>query len=72
MTRNIGTVDRGIRLVIGVLILGLYGALDPPWKYVTLIGLIPVGTALTGNCPLYTLFGISTCAKRADSGAGPR
>ena len=60
MARNVGTLDRLIRLVIGVLILGLYGALDPPWKYVTLLGLIPVGTALTGNCPLYSILGIST------------
>ncbi len=61
MTRNVGTIDRGIRLVIGILILGLYGALEPPWRYVTLIGLIPIGTALTGNCPMYTLFRINTC-----------
>lgn len=60
MARNIGPLDRAIRLVIGVLILGLYGALDSPWKYVTLLGLIPVGTALTGSCPLYSLLGIST------------
>lgn len=61
MQRNIGRTDRIIRLILGVLILGLYGALLPPWKYVTLLGLIPVGTALTGNCPIYTLFGINTC-----------
>lgn len=64
MTRNMGTLDRVIRLMVGVLILGLYGALDPPLKYLTLIGLIPVGTALTGTCPLYTLLGISTCPRR--------
>jgi hypothetical protein len=34
------------------MILGLYGALDPPWKYVTLLGLIPLGSALTGFCPM--------------------
>ena len=61
MTRNIGTADWAIRLVVGVLALGLYGALDGPWKYLALVGLIPVGTALTGNCPPYTLLGISTC-----------
>ncbi len=68
MIRNVGTIDRGIRLVIGVLILGLYGALEPPWRYVTLLGLIPVGTALTGNCPMYTLFGINTCKTGGSSG----
>lgn len=64
MTRNVGTLDRAIRLVVGALVLGLFGALSGPWKYVTLLGLIPVGTALTGNCPLYTLFGFSTGAVR--------
>ena len=60
MTRNVGRVDRVIRIVIGVLFLGLYGALDPPLRYLTLFGLIPLGTGLLGNCPLYTLFGVST------------
>jgi DUF2892 family protein len=63
MTRNIGTADRIIRLILGGVILGLYGALAPPLRYLTLLGLIPLGTALTGNCPLYTLLGISTCRR---------
>jgi Inner membrane protein YgaP-like, transmembrane domain len=60
MTRNVGALDRAIRLVVGVLLLGLYGALDSPWKYATLLGLIPLGTALTGMCPLYSMLGFST------------
>ena len=60
MTRNAGWIDRVVRLVIGVLILGLYGALDPPLRYLTLLGLIPVATALTGFCPLYAVLGWST------------
>lgn len=63
MTRNIGAVDRVIRFAVGVLILGLYGALQPPGRYLTLLGLIPLGTALTGNCPLYSLLGVSTVRK---------
>jgi hypothetical protein len=62
MTRNLGMLDRLIRLVIGVMILGLYGALEPPLRYLTLVGLIPLGTALVGSCPIYTLFGWSTRA----------
>jgi hypothetical protein len=58
---NTGRVDRAIRLVLGVVVLGLYGATDPPLKYVTLLGLIPVATGLSGFCPLYRLFGVSTC-----------
>jgi hypothetical protein len=49
---NIGWRERLIRLVAGILILGLYGALPEPWCYLTLIGLLPFGTALTGHCPL--------------------
>ncbi len=63
MGRNVGTIDRIIRLVLGVMLLGLYGALEPPLRYLTLVGLIPLGTAILGSCPLYTLFGISTRRK---------
>jgi len=57
MTRNVTTIDRAFRLVIGILILGLYSALDAPWRYLTLVGLIPLGSAVTGFCPLYALLG---------------
>ncbi len=60
MTKNIGTLDRAVRLILGALVLGLFGALTGPWKYLTLLGLIPVGTALTGNCPIYSLLGKSS------------
>lgn len=58
---NVGTADRVIRLVLGVMALGLYGALESPWKYLTLFGLILIATAVTGFCPLYRLLGLSTC-----------
>jgi hypothetical protein len=57
---NVGTVDRVIRLLLGVLLLGLYGALESPWKYFTLLGLVLVATALSSVCPLYRLIGLST------------
>lgn len=63
MVRNVGTIDRIIRLVLGVMLLGLFGALDPPLRYLTLIGLLLLGTGLLGNCPLYTLLRISTSRK---------
>ena len=58
---NTGRTDRAIRFVIGVVLLGLYGAADPPLKYLTLLGLIPLATGLSGFCPLYRLLGVSTC-----------
>ena len=57
MLRNLGTVERVVRILAGLMILGLYGALDSPWKYLTLIGLVPLGTGLVGYCPVYKAFG---------------
>ena len=70
MNRNMGKLERAARMIIAVMILGLYGALDPPWKYLTLLGLIPLGTALTGYCPLYALIGRGgdKASEPADSG----
>jgi hypothetical protein len=50
-------VERGVRILAGLMILGLYGALDSPWKYLTLIGLVPLGTGLVGHCPVYKALG---------------
>lgn len=60
MNRNMGSLDRTIRFFAGVLLLGLYGALEPPGRYFTLFGLVLVATALSGRCPLYQVFGLST------------
>jgi len=60
MVRNVGTLDRGARIVLGILLLGLFGALPNPWKPFALLGLILIATGVTGACPLYGLVGIST------------
>ena len=57
MTRNLRGIERIVRLIVGVMILGLYGALPAPWRYLTLAGLLPLGTALTGSCPIYAQLG---------------
>lgn len=48
---NIGWPERLLRLAAGILILGLYGALPAPWRYLTLVGLLPFGAAINGHCP---------------------
>jgi Protein of unknown function (DUF2892) len=50
--RSMPLWDRALRLVLGILLLGLYGALPTPWRYLTLLGLVPLGSALTGYCPI--------------------
>ncbi len=57
MTRNMGNLERTAGLIVGVVILGLYGALPSPWRYITLIGLLPLGSALTGFCPIHARMG---------------
>lgn len=59
MKQNVGTTDRIIRLVIGLVIIGLGIAYGSWWGA---LGLIPLGTAAVGWCALYQPFGISTCA----------
>lgn len=58
-SKNIGTTDRAIRIVVGLAItsLAFWGPTNP-WF---MLGLIPVMTGLVGWCALYQLFGIDTC-----------
>lgn len=62
MKANVGKVDRGIRIVIG-LVLFLFFFAEPPLKYLGFVGIIPLLTALISWCPLYRLFGINTCKR---------
>lgn len=59
MTRNIGTVDRIVRLVAGLAILSL--VFVGPRTLWGLFGLVPLLTAVAGWCPPYAMLGISTC-----------
>ena len=61
MTRNVGTVDRVARVIIGLAILSLLFVLEGNLRWLGLIGLVPLLTAVTGNCPLYSIIGLSTC-----------
>jgi hypothetical protein len=55
MMRNFGVARRVVLLVAGVMLLGLFGAVPSPWRYLTLVGLIPRGVALSGRCPVCVL-----------------
>ena len=65
MTKNIGSIDRILRLIIGAALvaaaLGLFGvAYQSVWAW---IGVVPLVTALVGSCPLYSILGMSTCSR---------
>lgn len=58
MTKNIGTVDMVLRIVVGaaLIVLTLMGSIGA-WGW---IGIVPLATALIGWCPAYTILGVST------------
>ena len=60
MTKNVGSIDKLTRIVLGIAIIVIgviYNSL------LGAIGLVPIITALIGWCPLYPILGISTCEK---------
>jgi hypothetical protein len=61
-----GTLDRGVRLAAGIILLVLvFTTLAGIWQIGTaIVGLILLATGASGFCPLYTLFGISTCPRQ--------
>jgi hypothetical protein len=59
MKSNIGSVDRWIRVIIGLGILVLGFTFKSWWG---LIGLLPLATAAISFCGLYAVLGLSTCA----------
>lgn len=60
MQKNVGSTDKFIRWIIGLILLSLLFFLEGGVRYIGLIGLIPILTAIVGFCPLYTLFKLNT------------
>ena len=60
MKANVGGIDKVLRIVAGVALLGLgFAGILPLW--VGLIGIVPLATGLLGWCPAYMLFGFNSC-----------
>ena len=62
MTKNVGGVDRTIRIVAGLALIAAAatGAIGV-WGY---IGLVPLATGLMGWCPPYAILGFNTCSMK--------
>jgi hypothetical protein len=65
MSVNVGMFDRVLRVIVGVGMLawalGYFpGVSASPWGW---IGVIPLLTGLAGNCPAYSVFGLTTCRR---------
>lgn len=62
MTTNVGSIDRVLRIILGLALLW-YALLAPAsgYNWIGWVGVVPLLTALVGNCPLYSILGVSTC-----------
>ncbi len=64
MTTNVGSLDRILRIIVGLALIAFaLGFIAPgaAYAWVGWIGVVPLLTALVGSCPLYSLLGLSTC-----------
>lgn len=62
MNPNVGTLDRGVRIVAGVALIAatVAGAIGP-WGW---LGVVPIATGLFRFCPAYLPLGLNTCSTR--------
>lgn len=64
MTCNVGGIERPIRILLGILLIGLgaFAGLPPVGTGIMLaVGTIALVTGAIGFCPAWSLFGINTC-----------
>jgi hypothetical protein len=68
MTSNVGTIDRGLRLVLGLVLLAapfvsgmaLFNS-SAATIISVIVGLVMVGTSAMKFCPMYRIVGVQTC-----------
>lgn len=59
MKSNVGGLDKILRIVVGIALVALAATgVIGVWGW---IGVVPLLTGLIGNCPAYSIFGISSC-----------
>ena len=70
MQKNVGGIDKILRLVIGVALIG-WGVMNQNW--LGAIGILPLMSGLMSTCGLYSILGISTscgsCCSNKNSSA---
>ncbi len=64
MKSNVGSVDRGIRILLGLVVIaaGIFYH-----SYLGAVGLVLLLTGIIGWCPAYLPFGISSCRVKPDT-----
>ena len=62
MKVNIGGIERVLRIVVGIVLIGLVVTGQIGWW--GWLGVVPLATGLIGWCPPYAMLGINTCKTR--------
>ena len=62
MKSNMGSIDRGLRIIVGLVLVGL--ALTGTVGWWGWLGVVPIVTGALGNCPLYSIIGVNTCGTK--------
>lgn len=62
MKANVGSMDRALRIVVGVALIGAtLGGWIGAWGW---IGVLPLATGVFRFCPAYLPFGVRTCPRK--------
>ena len=63
MKGNMGSIDRALRIIVGLVlvVLTLTGTIGL-WGW---LGVVPIVTGALGSCPLYSIIGLNTCGTKS-------
>ncbi|WP_300454627.1 DUF2892 domain-containing protein [Accumulibacter sp.] len=65
MKTNVGGIDKVLRIIIGLVLIGLAASgVVGAWGW---IGIVPLLTGVFGICPAYSLLGLNTCPLKKTS-----
>jgi hypothetical protein len=62
MTQNVGGIDRILRIVVGLVLIGLAATGNVGWW--GWLGIVPLATGALGWCPPYAMLGFNTCSMK--------
>lgn len=62
MKPNVGGIDRILRIVIGLVLIGLAATGTVGWW--GWLGIVPLATGALGWCPPYAMLGFNTCSMK--------
>jgi len=65
MNPNMGSADKVIRIIVGLALVSLFFVLEGGARWLGLIGVVLIATAVINFCPLYKILGLSTTGSKA-------